>query len=507
MKPLGYNELTRRYKLETLPDWCESWLAPRGERKTVVENNLVTEIYPPRYNPGDKLGDHLEFALKHEGVNLEILSSLFNVAPVMELSDFVKSQPTGKYTRLVWHLYEWLTGLKLPLNDLRQGNYIPVLDTSRYYALELSAAPKCRRQRVICNLPGTAAYCPFVRKTRRLLAFEKKKLDARARKIIGRYPESLIYRAAQYLYTKETRSSFEIERENPDKRRTTRFVDILKKAGDCAISKPDLVRLQKAIVEERFAEDDFRNSQNYVGETVSPTREIVHFAPPRPEDLPAMMEGWMKCTNDLLDSNLNPVVVAAIVGYGFVFLHPFEDGNGRLHRYLIHHVLTKRQFTPPGIVFPVSATMLKKIARYDDTLEHYSRELMRHVEYRIDGNGEMRVVNGTAQFYRYPDMTYQAEGLFEFIENTVNKELNAELEFLYVYDTAKKRLREIVDMPDRKLDLFIRACIQNKGKISAAKKKLFPMLTHDEIGRMADVVRKLAGTIRPSIFTTNKLLL
>jgi hypothetical protein len=36
---------------------------------------------------------------------------------------------------------------------------------------------------------------------------------------------------------------------------------------------------------------------------------------------------------------VDPVVAAAILAFGFVYIHPFEDGNGRIHRYLIHHVL------------------------------------------------------------------------------------------------------------------------------------------------------------------------
>lgn len=34
-------------------------------------------------------------------------------------------------------------------------------------------------------------------------------------------------------------------------------------------------------------------------------------------------------------------VLAAGIAFGFVFIHPFEGGNGRIHRYLIHHVLAK----------------------------------------------------------------------------------------------------------------------------------------------------------------------
>ena len=27
-------------------------------------------------------------------------------------------------------------------------------------------------------------------------------------------------------------------------------------------------------------------------------------------------------------------------------IHPFEDGNGRIHRYLMHHVLARKKYVP-----------------------------------------------------------------------------------------------------------------------------------------------------------------
>jgi Fic family protein len=93
----------------------------------------------------------------------------------------------------------------------------------------------------------------------------------------------------------------------------------------------------------------------------------VHIAA-RPEDLESLMRGLLDFTNRT-SQPLHPVIAAACVAFGFVFIHPFEDGNGRLHRYLIHHVLAERGFGPPGIVFPVSAVMLREIDGYRRVLE------------------------------------------------------------------------------------------------------------------------------------------
>lgn len=489
LKPIGYNELVKRYNLEVLNPWCESWLASRGERKTIIEDKLTTEIYPQSYDPGVSLGAQLTFAFKYEGINLEILSALFKCIDPSELVDFISAQPTGKYSRLIWFFYEWLTGKELSLADIKQGNYITALDPRKYYVIDDNLTVNHKRQRVTCNLVGTVDYCPVIRKTKSLKDFEKMQLDNLARETIEQYSPELLYRATQYLYVKETKSSFEIEREQPDKRRTSRFVELLRHAGNNSISKSELIGLQKEIVEGRFALEDYRDFQNYVGQGAGPAREIIHYAAPKPENINSLMEGWIACTRNMLASDIPPVITAATVGFGFVFLHPFDDGNGRLHRYLIHHVLGNKHYTPGGLIFPVSAAMLKNMNKYDETLEHFSSELMKFVEYTLDENGEMTVSNETHQFYRYQDMTFQSESLFWFIKNTIEDELHTELEYLYIFDQARIRVREIVDMPDRKLDLFIQLCLQNKGKFPKNKINLFSMLTEAEFSKLTETIQ------------------
>jgi len=112
------------------------------------------------------------------------------------------------------------------------------------------------------------------------------------------------------------------------------------------------------------------------------------------------------------------------------------------------------------------------------------------VDYRLDAEGRMIVQNETACWYKYPDLTFQTEVLFHLIEQTIETELVEELTFLVNYDRAKKAIQEIVDMPDRKIDLFIKICRQNEGHLSKSKRNSqFGFLSEEEIARMEEAIR------------------
>ncbi len=59
------------------------------------------------------------------------------------------------------------------------------------------------------------------------------------------------------------------------------------------------------------------------------------------------------------------------------------------------------------------------------------------------------------------------------------------------YDRARKAIQEVIDMPDQKLDLFIRLCLQNNGRLSAGKRKTyFAFLKNDELEAIEMIVQK-----------------
>ena len=489
----GYAALIDRYGLDVIPNWHRSFVAISGIHRIDSTEGVTSEVYPSKYWPGDTLGDHLEFALKYDGTNLAILAILFQEVEEKDILGYVQSKPTGKYARRLWFLYEFLTGKKLPLDDLKRGNYIDLLEPDKYYTV--TPTHRIRRQRVNDNLLGDSRFCPTVRRTDTLHGFETNDMPERCRQVVSAYSPELLKRALGYLYSKETKSSFEIEHITPTSTRAERFIVLLQLAErEDFCEKRQLIELQNRIVDPRFRDPDYRLSQNYVGTTVAWQREKIHFACPKPEDLVSLMEGLTAAHKQMAAGNVSAVIHAAVIAYGFVFLHPFEDGNGRIHRFLIHNILARQGFTPEGVMFPISAFMLKNPADYDDSLEVFSRQIMPLVEYSLNDEGRMTVQNDTAGWYRYIDMTPQAEALFCFIDQTIDTELASELAFLANYDETKKALQEIVDMPDRQIDLFIRLYLQNNGPLSARKRAShFDFLSDEEVARMEQAVQIAYG--------------
>ncbi|MGE0075846.1 MAG: Fic family protein [Sphaerochaetaceae bacterium] len=485
--------MLERFAIAGMPLWHRSWVSTSGTHHERIQGDQVDEIFRAQYWPGEKIGDHLEFALKYDGVNLALLARIFEKVPQEELTEYIRSKPTGKYARRIWFFYEFLTGRRLPIDDLTLGNYVDALEAKDYYTIQ--NGERSSRHRIVNNLLGPQAFCPVVRRTGRLSELDSSDLHKRCEDIARSYPPELLRRALGYLYKKETKSSFEIERIQPNASRTEKFIaslELAEKEDFCV--KERLIELQNRIVDPRFKDDGYRVVQNYVGQTVAFQKEVIHYICPKPDDLPSLMEGLIASHERMGTGNVPPVIHAATIAYGFVFLHPFGDGNGRIHRFLIHNILSLRNMVPRGLMFPVSAVMLKHPADYDASLEAFSRPLLGLIDYRLDDMGRMTVEDDTACWYRYMDMTSQAEALFAFVIKTIEDELVQELSFLANYDTAKRAIQDIIDMPDRLIDLFIRVCLQNNGSLSAKKRSAhFDFLTDDELVAMEHAVQDCYG--------------
>lgn len=509
-KPAGYQWLAERFDVVVMPHWRETRILTRGARRLVESSGRQVEYLPAAQDPGEDVFSQLEFALRKEGLHLELLRKVLVRIPPREMAGHLLGRPTGRYARILWFLHESFTGQQLEVPDLRMGNYVDLLDPATHIT---GRTQKIKRQRINVNLLGTVHFAPMVR-IAGLGQWNEADLRQCCEDIVGDYPPQVFERAVRYLYAKESKSSHEIERETPDPRRAEHFIRLLEQAWHRDfLSKPALLELQQAVVEPRFANRGWRSEladpgdrQVYVGETLGPGLERVHYAAPKPEDLDGLMREYLVAARSMADHALDAparsddatschavptLVAAAVISFLFNFLHPFSDGNGRIHRFLLHHVLARRAFGPEGIILPVSAVILNRPREYDRALESFSKPLMERVEYTMDDRLRMAVTNDTVDFYRYIDCTELTRIVINFIRETIEAELPAELSYLTVHDQMRARIRDIVDMPDRHTDLFISLVRQNGGSLSKKKRMLpeFELLTDPEVREMENAIR------------------
>lgn len=474
---IGLHRLIEEGNLRVAPPFVRSEVTT-GVRKTQEKVTGTLELYPVSYAPKDTWG-HLRFAMRYEPIDLGVLAAFFQVIDKTELEVWVRGESTGIFARRAWYLFELITGKALDVPDVPPTGYAPLLNPDAHIT---AAGIHIQRQKIVDNLLGSREYCPLIRRTSDLEGWMGQDFKAVFQKTVGGVSPSVLERAVQYLFTKETQSSFAIEGETPAPDRSRQFVQALQVAGDFdTASKDAFVRLQKEIVDARFALEDWREVQNYIGSLAPDYSPIVHYVCPKPTDLSSLVGGWMSSVARIEAGQVNPVCVAAITGFGFVYLHPFEDGNGRLHRFLIHHSLAKLGFTPPGVLFPVSAAMLRNRNVYDQALESLSRKLRPLIDYRLDDVGHMSVLGETASLYRYPDLTLQSEYLYRVIADTIATDMRMEVGFLERYDKAIEAVREVVDMPGQRASFLVRLILQNHGKLSKTKRRQFKELRDEEI--------------------------
>ncbi|VIO81248.1 Fic family protein [Bradyrhizobium ivorense] len=199
--------------------------------------------------------------------------------------------------------------------------------------------------------------------------------SARSRRICSREP-------AAFLLRKDSKTSYVIEGERPPQDRIQRWGKVVGEAGRAPLDEAELLRLQRIVIgDERFVKLGFRSEGGFVGEHDRETQgPIPDHIGARHEDIAWLVRGLI-AFDQAAENELDLVVAAAVLAFGSVYIRPFEDGNGRIHRSLMHHVLARRGFNPAGSHFPVSAAILDKIGEYKDVLESYSRRLLPCIEW------------------------------------------------------------------------------------------------------------------------------
>ncbi|MFW6135173.1 MAG: Fic family protein, partial [Elusimicrobiota bacterium] len=349
------------------------------------------------------------------------------------------------------------------------------------------------RHRVRNNLPGNTKFCPLVFKTEKIEKYISLNLSEKINDIMAEVSSDLIARTASFLLLADSRASFTIEGEAASENRIKRWAKVIEEAGKNKLEIAELKRLQKIVIgDTRFVKEGFRDKGGFVGEHDRKLRRpLPEHISSRAKDVPSLIEGLMSFNSNEA-KKIDSVISAAVLAFGFVYIHPFEDGNGRIHRYLIHHVLAKSGFSPAGMIFPISATILEKIEDYRKVLQSYSKRLLEVIDWKSTEKGNVKVLNETADFYRFFDCTPHVEFLYECVRQTVDEVLPREIRFIENYDRFYDRINRIVDMPDNTVNLLFHFLHQNNGKLSKrARNNEFSKLTAKEMEMIEGIYKDI----------------
>ncbi|MFT3800588.1 MAG: Fic family protein [Burkholderiaceae bacterium] len=505
---LGFHRLAARHDIELVqPLFTRSTLG--STRRTERTDDQEHQVWPARYAPFDDFRGHFEFGLKNERLNFEFLSRLFERLDPREVTAWVRDQPTGTYARRTGFLYEWFTGRRLDLPDTASNvGYVDAIDASRY--LVCPRPERIRRWRINNNLPGLPPFCPLVhlgRETERDWLYD---VAAGVRNLDDTYGPELLLRSAAWLTFKESRASFAIEHEADKHDRVKRFAAAIGEfSGRMTdpMAPDNLLRLQRAVLGDAALRQGVRHSPVFVGQN-TPGTPIVHYiAPP---------EAWV---DDMLDAlravetrthGASTVARAAAVSFAFVYLHPLTDGNGRIHRFLINHLLAADKVVPATLVLPISATIAgsaKGRVEYDRVLEVFSRPFMQRYGDAYRFGAERTCPDGvTTNFtflrsddarhaWRYPDLTAHARYLSAVLRQTVEQEMTGEAMLLRQLDDARAAIKQWVEMPDPDADRIIRSLKEANWRVSNKLRKSMPRLFDPE-GDLYERHQRIVDAVR-----------
>lgn len=483
-----------------------------GRRTSEMNDGYRLETYLESVRPAADAASHLQFHLKHEVPLLEFLARLFRASGPSFVQAWVTAEPTGQYARRAAFLYEWLTGAELRPPERLGGNYVDALDSAKLVTASADRVTKVGRWRVTDNVAGTRDFSPTLVKTEATMAAAALDIRAHISRLTDEFGEDLLLRAAAWLTLRESKASFVIEGEGDLASRVQRFADVMARrtgVGDAPFSEARLRSLQTEILGDRTSLSRFglRDSPVFVGETYR-FEEIVHYVAPPAADCMPMLQGLQVFLDRT--AGQSPVMRAAVAAFGFVYIHPLADGNGRVHRFLINDVLRRDGVVPAPVILPVSAVITDDPAErrnYDAVLDTVSRPLMEIVRSEVsfaatprtypDGVVSNITFNGddsARPSWRYPDLGAHVRFLARVLEQTIDEQMRDESRYLRSHFRARAALKMVVEMPDSQADRVLRSIEQNRGQLSNVLAKEIPILK--EPGVWDALVAEVAAAIR-----------
>ena len=464
---IGYEFLLNHITVRMVPPRRPARVMPVTRVEQMADMVAVPRgVAPPE---GAGILEHVLFALKHETMDLAILHEALKLVEAHALLDAFAAQRQSGYLRKAAFLWEKANGKDLALPwPSTGGNYIDMFERGQYYTG--AVWERSPRYRISFNGIGPYEFCPVVRRDAALQERGEQVLHRLSDWASNPENSELLDRVMSWAYLAETRDSYAIEHEHPSANKEQAFLDAMAQLRDrTPLSEEYLVGLQNIVVTNDLArEPGFRGHQNWL-QRGGHGALSVRYVPPDPGSLGWLADAWMRMANSR-EGDVPPLVKAALVSFGLVFLHPFGDGNGRLSRLLAHHCLNFLEVLPtigdsPAIL-PLSVAMKKHEGEYLAALESFSKPVRRlwDVTYVAD-NDFLFEFKGSPMAYACWSGTEAAEFVTSCAEESLQQFLMDEVNFIRAYDAAYADVDREFDLPNRTINLLIQWIRQNNGAL------------------------------------------
>ena len=476
----GYSWLINALDLRCVPLDHECVI---GSRQALSQSagGVKIEVFAKGYAREHRAIDQMLFALSYEGVNLGVLERAFQIPAVRdELAASITEKPASGYLRRLWYICENIAGHQLPLPDAAQNiPYEHLLPPERYFT---GPEEMSRRHRVRMNLLGTPKLSALISRqgwTDDSLLNEQ--IVERMHDQMVDFSVAEIARAAQYLLTTETRSSYEIEHERPAPDRILRFVKVLEQAGQRPLDEEFLFEIHRIALGTGRPDPSigaYRYLQNWLGRG-----DLIHLLPPAPEAVPEMMDEWFAMRERIMRTDAPALVKLNAIAHSFIYIHPFMDGNGRLSRFIMQDILANEGLKLQGIILPISAGLLVNLESYVGTLDALSRRLLSATQYhRRDLASEPELDEAHAHLFAHLDFTDLQGEVNKSAARVLDGLMRDEVNHLIRRDTLKEQMNLELDLSNRDLELLIAVMYENRGRVSKRKRtSVFQHLTDEDI--------------------------
>lgn len=489
---IGYEFLLSRIPLRMPP------LSQPAQVRPVTRIEELPELLavPRHVAPADDapILEHVLFALKHEALQLAILHEALKLVSGQELVQALTVQRQGGYLRKAAFIWEKANQQALPLPwDTTGGNYLDIFDRSTHYTGPLWE--RSQKYRINFNGIGPYEFCPVVRRDAELEQRGHDVLERLRAWAASSENAELLDRVMSWAYLSETRDSYAIENESPSPNKERAFLQAMEHLRDrTPLSAEYLVGLQNVVITSDLKlERDFRDRQNWL-QRGGHGALAVRYVPPPPEAMRSLMDGLMRMANTS-GGDVPPLVKAALVSLGFVFIHPFMDGNGRVSRLLAHHSLHFNDALPtvagqPAIL-PLSVAMKRNEKGYLAALEAFSKPVRQlwDVTYLAD-NEFMFDFRSSPMVYAHWNGGAAAAFVTHCAELALQQSLIDETFFLQAYDQAFERIDKEFDLPNRTINLLIQWIRQNQGRMPERRRNAAELilLQPEQIERIESIV-------------------